>query len=506
MGSWSSWQVFSLLCFITLISTTDCHIFSHVYARSVNGPGAQSFVDSLFEKYGKNKSMDLKQFEALLKELKVGSMQAAESGHGHHESHHESESESSHGHHDKEEKGSDKCYSAEVLFDSFSIESNRLNQTSFERICPAIVQQIESKSCESGKEDSGDESESKAKAWGFGFLSVTIISSASLLGAFIVPFMNKSFYKILLLFMVSLAVGVLSGSGIIHLIPHAFGFHAHDGELGYLWKCLVIIGGIYSFFFLEYVMRMIVRFKEQSTCDNHDENEMDNTTGDIPAAGIADVQLQLYKKNRDHHSALHNHGASLPDVKICGNGSTPNGFPNEASSQNSKKSHKKKKIAPVAWMIIIGDALHNFIDGLAIGASFSSSRYIGVSTSLAIFCEELPHELGDFAVLLNAGLSYKAALAFNFLSACTCYLGLVIGLLLGYTTSAVTWIYALAGGLFVYIALVDMLPEACEMSAKIGERSIRRNIKAFALQNFGILLGFAIMLILALYGETISVK
>ena len=49
---------------------------------------------------------------------------------------------------------------------------------------------------------------------------MTIISSASLLGAFIVPFMNKSFYKILLLFMVSLAVGVLSGSGIIHLIPH----------------------------------------------------------------------------------------------------------------------------------------------------------------------------------------------------------------------------------------------------------------------------------------------
>ena len=107
MDSWSSWQVFSLLCFITLFSTTDCHIFSHVHARSVNRPEAQSFADSLFEKYGTNKSMDLKQFEALLKELKVGSMQATESDHGHRE-HHESESESSHGHHDTEEKGSDK--------------------------------------------------------------------------------------------------------------------------------------------------------------------------------------------------------------------------------------------------------------------------------------------------------------------------------------------------------------------------------------------------------------
>lgn len=64
---------------------------------------------------------------------------------------------------------------------------------------------------------------------------------------------------------------------------------------------------------------------------------------------------------------------------------------------------------------------------------------------------------GDFAVLLNAGLSYKAAMGFNFLSACACYLGLVIGLLLGYTTAAVKWIYALAGGMFVYIALVDMV-------------------------------------------------
>jgi len=59
----------------------------------------------------------------------------------------------------------------------------------------------------------------------------------------------------------------------------------------------------------------------------------------------------------------------------------------------------KGKVAPVAWMIILGDALHNFIDGLAIGASYSSSTITGVSTSLAIFCEELPHELGKISLL-----------------------------------------------------------------------------------------------------------
>lgn len=77
-----------------------------------------------------------------------------------------------------------------------------------------------------------------------------------------------------------------------------------------------------------------------------------------------------------------------------------------------------------------------------------------VFTLILMILDFLP---GDFAVLLNAGMSYKMAMGFNFLSACSCYLGLVIGLLLGYATSAVKWIYALAGGMFIYIALVDMV-------------------------------------------------
>ena len=52
------------------------------------------------------------------------------------------------------------------------------------------------------------------------------------------------------------------------------------------------------------------------------------------------------------------------------------------------------RVAPVAWMIILGDGLHNFVDGLAIGVSFTNNIVEGISTSLAIFCEELPHELG----------------------------------------------------------------------------------------------------------------
>ena len=91
--------------------------------------------------------------------------------------------------------------------------------------------------------------------------------------------------------------------------------------------------------------------------------------------------------------------------------------------------------------------------------------------SLAVLCEEFPHELGDFAVLLNSGMSVKQAMAYNFLSACTCYLGLVLGkyqrvnkfdviiptflgILLGELDGTNVYIFALAGGMFLYISLV----------------------------------------------------
>jgi zinc transporter 14 len=135
-------------------------------------------------------------------------------------------------------------------------------------------------------------------------------------------------------------------------------------------------------------------------------------------------------------------------------------------------------------MIIFGDGLHNFIDGLSIGAAFNESILTGVSISVAVLFEELPHELGelngnntirqfcllfivsnrylefailgDFAVLLNAGMSIRQALTYNFLSACTCYIGMAVGILLGEIEASI-YIFALAGGMFLYIALVDMV-------------------------------------------------
>jgi zinc transporter ZupT len=104
--------------------------------------------------------------------------------------------------------------------------------------------------------------------------------------------------------------------------------------------------------------------------------------------------------------AIDNHGHShhLPLIEPAGLSHIPEKYPEEKTPNGidlTTNPPERKQIATVAWMIIIGDGLHNFIDGLAIGVSCSTSVLSGLSTSLAILCEELPHELG----MLNS-LSY----------------------------------------------------------------------------------------------------
>uniref|UniRef100_A0A1I8IZ58 S39AE n=1 Tax=Macrostomum lignano TaxID=282301 RepID=A0A1I8IZ58_9PLAT len=165
-------------------------------------------------------------------------------------------------------------------------------------------------------------------------------------------------------------------------------------------------------------------------------------------------------------------------------------------------STRLAKVQPVAWMILLGDALHNFIDGLSIGAAFTRSTLSGVSICLAVLCEELPHELGDFAILLSAGMSMPMALLCNFLSACTCYLGFALGVWLGETGASV-WIFAVASGMFLYISLVDMMPEVSYSMEEPGAKQLGK-AKIFLLQNVGLFAGFGAVLTLAIYGGNIQ--
>ncbi|CAB4035660.1 Zinc transporter ZIP14, partial [Paramuricea clavata] len=110
----------------------------------------------------------------------------------------------------------------------------------------------------------------------------------------------------------------------------------------------------------------------------------------------------------------------------------------------------------------------------------------------------------DFAVLLNSGMTYKQALLANFGSACLCYLGLIIGLILGFKTAAVQYIYGIAGGMFLYISLVDMLPESIQMIQDLAGKSKKKGFKILLVQNLFILFGMGAMLLLSFYEPKIK--
>ncbi|XP_014671576.1 PREDICTED: zinc transporter ZIP14-like [Priapulus caudatus] len=159
-------------------------------------------------------------------------------------------------------------------------------------------------------------------------------------------------------------------------------------------------------------------------------------------------------------------------------------------------------IATVAWMIIFGDGLHNFVDGLSIGAAFQTSTLTGISVSVAVFCEECPHELGDFAILLNSGMTLKQAIISNVLSASTCYLGLVVGIVVGDIPGVTVYIFGFAGGMFLYISLAAMMPEMAELLDKALAEG--KGMRMLLLQNLGLLVGVVLMFVLAMFQGNIQ--
>ncbi len=144
---------------------------------------------------------------------------------------------------------------------------------------------------------------------------------------------------------------------------------------------------------------------------------------------------------------------------------------------------------PVVTMNIVGDAVHNLIDGMIIGASFLISFPIGLTTTLAVIFHEIPQEIGDFGILIYAKLEPKKALSYNFLSALFAVIGGIISLLLGAkVVSYSNYLLPITAGGFIYIAGADLIPE------------LKHDVKlsSSVLQFFSIVLGIVIMAILTL--------
>lgn len=149
----------------------------------------------------------------------------------------------------------------------------------------------------------------------------------------------------------------------------------------------------------------------------------------------------------------------------------------------------EKHYHPVVVMNLVGDFIHNFLDGIIIGASYIVSIPMGIATTIAVILHEIPQEIGDFGVLIHGGLSVKKALLYNFLSALAALLGLFLVFAFGSMASNFSiYLLPVAAGGFLYIAGSDLIPELKH------ETKIAASVR----QLLAILLGIGVMMALLL--------
>lgn len=312
-----------------------------------------------------------------------------------------------------------------------------------------------------------------AQVWGFGGLSVAIISLSGIFGAVLWPVFNSPYYPHVMRVLLGLAVGSLSSTAVLQLIPEGFNLKEHDPTSQYLKTATYTWFSFWLLFSIEALTKIIFKGQKKG------EKVAANTSNGHTCGAMCDI------KDFELNTLL----ATSPT----------------STTKRPSLAETGHKIAAVAWIIIFGDGLHNFIDGMSIGAGYTQSIGTGISISIAIACEEFPHELGDFAILIQSGMSLKKAMLCNFLSACTSFVGLALGIVLGELEGA-HYIFAFAGGLFLYVSLTHLIPELKDMLKEALRKSRLEGFVAFLLQNVGILTGSILLYFITLYNDRLTIE
>jgi zinc and cadmium transporter len=148
---------------------------------------------------------------------------------------------------------------------------------------------------------------------------------------------------------------------------------------------------------------------------------------------------------------------------------------------------KHEKIQPSVYLNLIGDCVHNFIDGTIIAASFLTNLQLGIISTIAIASHEIPQEMGDFAIIVKGGLKPKKGLFYNLLSALLCVIGgLVAIFFVNISQSVRPILLSIAGGGFIYLSLVDIVPD---LHKEIKTQTI-------VIEGFSLLMGILVMFFL----------
>uniref|UniRef100_A0A1I7U4N8 Zinc transporter SLC39A7 n=1 Tax=Caenorhabditis tropicalis TaxID=1561998 RepID=A0A1I7U4N8_9PELO len=306
--------------------------------------------------------------------------------------------------------------------------------------------------------------DAKTRLWVYGISATLLISAAPCFILMFIPIQaNTSESGPLLKVLLAFGSGGLLGDAFLHLIPHATPAgdgHGHSHSHGH------------------------------SHGGGHSHGAHDMSVGGWVLAGIIAFltveKLVRILRGGEGHSHGHSHGGEKKESK------------KEDKKEESKDCKKVEKdeqtIKVTAYLNLAADFAHNFTDGLAIGASFIAGTTVGVVTMITVLVHEVPHEIGDFAILIQSGYSKKKAMLIQLVTALGALSGCVISLLATDAdaladAAASSWVLPFTAGGFIYIATVSVIPELLENS------SFFQTIKEI----FALLTGIFLMYLIAIY-------
>ncbi|POM79578.1 Zinc (Zn2)-Iron (Fe2) Permease (ZIP) Family [Phytophthora palmivora] len=291
--------------------------------------------------------------------------------------------------------------------------------------------------------------------WGQALFATALVGAAPVLVLFVVPLGlgNQEKQQPLLRVFLSFAAGGLLGDALLHLLPHSLpegAGHAHDHghnhdhegpghshSMADLYVWLWTLAGMLTFLMLEKFVRAQTGGHGHSHGHAHPSASVqDGGASPVSNKATTTRKRTVFKESKDD--------AEVPDNEPI-----------------TSLETGKKPIAAAGYLNLAADFSHNFTDGLAIGATFL--RGTGWTTTVAMLLHELPHEIGDFAILIQSGFTRREAMATQLLTAIGAMIGTVIGLLMeGAGDSSSVWISPFTAGGFIYIACTSVMPELLE--------------------------------------------